>query len=532
MKKVLIVDDDTIVRITLRTMIDWEKHGFEIVEDASNGEQALEVLRNRPVDLMIVDMKMPIMDGIHLLRKISEEKFSVCSVVLSSYDDFKMVREAFRLGAFDYLLKGDINEEILVRLLNKLKNEYFNSQKAEEQEEENRAEEQTGKELSKEMRLINMAMGRETPEEELVSGFYYLVQFEIDDFSKHVARFGTELETELVQPFMEFARQIPRVAAKCMMGAISPSRYLLYYRSAEGKEGQDSVVSMCRQLKSVWNNYMNLPVSSGISFLGKGTGDFYACMEETTRQLDHRFLYGRASICYPWKKGQLDRETEIRTERSYEGLAAGILAADEHKTEKEKGRFFQSISGMEVEEGRKECLSLILLIARKLQGTYNNLWSMFQEDVNYYEKLERLDQVRGLELWMNNYLRWILDYLIHASDNRQSDIMSRAKRFIQDNYSNPELTLGSVASYVELNEKYFSSRFTKEVGNTFSNYVTEVRIRKAKELMDNTNLKMYEISEKVGYNNVEHFTRVFKKVCKISPGAYKKSEIPGEKSEI
>ena len=101
-------------------------------------------------------------------------------------------------------------------------------------------------------------------------------------------------------------------------------------------------------------------------------------------------------------------------------------------------------------------------------------------------------------------------------------MMSKAKRFILDNYANPELTLGSVASYVGFNEKYFSTRFTKEEGMTFINYLTEVRIRRARELMETTDLKIYEISRRVGYNSVEHFTRVFKKYWGVSPGSFRK----------
>ena len=131
--------------------------------------------------------------------------------------------------------------------------------------------------------------------------------------------------------------------------------------------------------------------------------------------------------------------------------------------------------------------------------------------------------MRSLELWLNNYyFRWIMDYNAHHADRKQADMMIRAKRFIMDNYANPELTLGSVAGFIGLNEKYFSTRFTKEEGLTFINYLTGVRIRKARELMETTDLKIYEISQSVGYNSVEHFTRVFKKLCGVSPGGYRK----------
>lgn len=535
MKKVLIVDDDTIVRITLRSMIDWEKHGYEIVADASHGEQALRFLKEHPVDLLITDMKMPIMDGIQLMKCLQEQQKMPCTVVLSSYDDFSMVRESFRLGASDYLLKADISEEMLEGLLVKLNLE---GEKEEAKQEETWSREadgnqagdnqtgdnQAGNHLTRERLLAAMAMGRKPLEPEFFTTDYYIVQFEIDDFFQQAPRFGHDIETALVKPMMEFAKQIPRVAARCVLGSISPSRYLMYYQVSAQAQAQDNVVSTCRQLSQVWNNYMNIPVSAGISGLGKGEKDFFACFEEAGEQLELHYLKGKSNICYPWEKNRvMPKEVRAAKER-YAGLLQGLKASDEMQAERGKQKLLHRLQTMDVEEGKRECLAVILIVIKGLQDTYENIWTLFQEDIDYYNKLERLDQMRSLEIWMNNYFRWVMDYLAKTCDDKQADVILRSKRFIQDNYSNPELSLGSVAGYVGLNEKYFSSRFTKETGSTFSNYLTEVRIRKAKELMDKTDLKMYEISLNVGYNSVEHFTRVFKKVCQISPSAYKKSE--------
>ena len=92
-----------------------------------------------------------------------------------------------------------------------------------------------------------------------------------------------------------------------------------------------------------------------------------------------------------------------------------------------------------------------------------------------------------------------------------------------DNYANPELTLKSVADFVGLNEKYFSSRFTKESGMTFSSCLTDIRMQQAKALMASTDFRMHEVSERVGYHNVEHFNRMFKRSFDVSPGDYRKS---------
>lgn len=124
---------------------------------------------------------------------------------------------------------------------------------------------------------------------------------------------------------------------------------------------------------------------------------------------------------------------------------------------------------------------------------------------------------------MNNFLRWVTDYIENRHDTVQADAILRAKRFLSDNYANPELTLKSVADYVGLNEKYLSTRFTKEAGTTFSAYLTDLRMQKAKNLMISTDLRMYEISERVGYHNVEHFNRMFKKSFGFSPGDFRKN---------
>lgn len=514
MKKVLLVDDDTIVRTMLHSLVDWNRYGYEIAADASNGEQAFRWMQEHSVDLLVTDMKMPIMDGLELLRKLNRQQQLPCTVVLSSYDDFKMVRESFRMGACDYLLKSDLNEEMLGNLLARLKQEYLK-----DTSEENRQDQKPPK-----TQLAEMALGKYPLEETFFEGDYYVIQFEIDDFSQHVSRFSPDLEGGLTEPMLEFARQIPRVAARCVLCPLSPSRYLMLYRVTDRIQSRDNVVSTCKQLKNVWNNYMNLPVSAGISNLGSTAAQFLSCMEEAGSQLELHYLKGRSSICFPWEKGQITAEAVERLKNCYEPLVRGLRAADELTVEAEKQALCHRLQALSLGDSREECLIVITLVARGFQDTYHNIWSIFQEDINYYQKLERLMDSRSLEIWMSNYLRWILDYQTNVFDNRQADMMIRAKRFILDNYSNPELTLGSVAGYVGLNEKYFSSRFTKETGSTFSNYLMEVRIRKSRELMDKTDMKMYEISRMVGYNNVEHFNRVFKKVCQISPSAYKKSE--------
>ena len=105
---VLIVDDDAMMRISLKSLIAWQEHGYRLIGEASDGEQALEICRRSAPDILITDMKMPRMDGIALLRALQKEKIQMYVIVVSRYDDFQLVREPMRLGAADYLLELEL----------------------------------------------------------------------------------------------------------------------------------------------------------------------------------------------------------------------------------------------------------------------------------------------------------------------------------------------------------------------------------------------------------------------------------------
>lgn len=518
MKRVLIVDDDTIIRITLRSLVDWESLGYTIVADAIHGKQALALMENIKVDLVITDMKMPVLDGIGLLEAMNQKKGSLPRVlVLSGYDDFKMVRDAFRLGAYDYLLKADLNGDLLEELLTRLNEEGWK-----EAEGENGGIDPDGEAPSLSRVLKEMAMGKRKIEDSFFEGEYLVAQFEIEDFYKQSERFKNDLENGLIRPMLEFAGQIPRVASRCILGVISPSRYVMLYQIKDSGQYRENVVSTCRQLCSVWNNYMNLPVSAGISSLGIDPFEFPERFEEAGEQLSLRHLKGKANISYPWEKKAVPYREVCAAGERYQELLRGLAEGDEELVSSEKKKLYADFYSGNLEHAKRTAYYVVCQLAWKFLENHDDISSVFVEEINYYEKVGRLEEIRSLELWMNNYFRWILDYIQHSRDSRQADIMIRAKRFIKDNYANPELTLGSVAGYVGLNEKYFSSRFTKEEGITFSNYLTDIRIRKAREMMEETDLKIYEISQNVGYNSVEHFTRVFKKIYKVSPGSFRK----------
>lgn len=523
MRNVLIVDDDTIVRLTLRSLICWEDTGCRIAADAVHGQQALEYLRAFHVDLIITDMKMPVMDGLGLLKELGKKDQLPVVLVLSGYDDFKLVREAFRLGAYDYLLKSDLTAKGMTAMIKRIESEIWSKEDTFIKEEALKSPVPLKSvEIPDPILLADMAMGKRALHGPFFQQEYLVIQLEIEDFFRASARFGNDMEEELVRPFLQLAGQIPRVNARCVLGEISPSRYIMLYRTSPSEQYRENCASACRQLIHVWKHFMNLSVSAGISGPGKGQEEFLACFEEAGKQLKLCCLKGKGQLCFPWEDGVVSYDKVCHTGETYKKLLSGLMAGDEFLVAEEKERLLGELYHMEFKEAKEICLHLICCLAWRLTDNRDDLSALFAEEVNYYEKTGRLLEMRSLELWLNNYFRWIMDYMAHQGERKQTDFMIRAKRFILDNYANPELTLKSVADFAGLNEKYFSTRFTSKEGMTFSNYLTCVRMRKARELMETTDLKIYEISQSVGYNSVEHFTRVFKKIYGVSPGSWRK----------
>ena len=522
MRKVLIVDDEAIVRVTLRSMVHWEDYGLEVAADCSNGFAALEYMQTHHIDLLLTDVKMPEMSGIELLRRLNEEREAPITLMLSGYNEFDLVREAFRLGVCDYLLKADINEEKLGNYLQKLTAKYW-SEPEDQQKESGSANKysDTGRDAKrtknhKESSGRNTGIGLRFPTE----GTYGVAILEVDDFKRQTARFGENLKEMLEKPMMDLAAQIPRVNKRGTLTAIQPGHYIFFYKVTDQNFYHRDMLSVIRQVQAVWRDFMNLSVSAAVMES--------VSAEQLEQALDRAQdfmllapLSGKGSIVTEWEQKDLANEIATAGKR-YERMLTFLYEADEIGFEKEKEKFFQILDPMDIENAVAETLRMLALLAMKFREYEEDFFAVFPEEVNYYEKLGRIKGIRELQLWLGNYFRWQLEYLGNRLNGRQADVMQRARRFIADNFANPELTLGSVAAYVGFNEKYFTTRFTKEVGTNFRDYLTDIRLNRAKKLMETTDLKMYEISDRVGYNNVEHFSRMFKKHFGISPGDYKK----------
>ena len=337
---------------------------------------------------------------------------------------------------------------------------------------------------------------------------------------------ASHLSVELAQGF----DTIPRFASRCTLAVLTPFCFLVYYRIRE-EDFSSALHDLVRDMK----RFAKSKTGAELSFcIGRAQSDCLKFAEQLEEVMDLHDLYmlkGEGSVldfnqCF-------DPCRQIaRLAPEFGALAAALYIADEKTISQEKEILFRQFQSLDMEEAGNRVLAVILATARQFSGANADFFEIFGEKIDYFEKIRRISDGRSLRLWVTNYCSWVSDYSRGRLDVSRADAVTRAKHYVIEHYQNPSLTLKEVADYVDLSEKYFTTKFTKECGETFLSYLTGLRIQKAKELIKTTTFKMYEIAEMVGYNNPEHFNRTFRKLAGMSPAQYRKAPGEEEKEEI
>lgn len=313
----------------------------------------------------------------------------------------------------------------------------------------------------------------------------------------------------------------PRFTSRCLIYVESTGLFFLFYRIME-QEYLSRLLRMTEELQSMAEKEFGVDLSVCASREKNGYAGFEEGVQEVRDRLCLRFLSGEHAVI------DLQEEAEradlvLEQAGEYQKLADALYIADEKNFTGEREKLFERLETSSGEEMKLQVYAAILAIALRFETEQSHFTDLFDQKYNYIEKIGRLEENRSVRIWLTNYFAWIMDYSAAKLNVSETDMTVKAKRYIADHYEDEDLSLLKVAEYVGLNEKYFTNRFTKETGETFSTYVTELRMQKAKELLRTTTFKIYEISQMVGYHNVEHFNRMFKKLNGITPAQYRKT---------
>ncbi|MNB88301.1 putative response regulatory protein [compost metagenome] len=512
MKKLLIVDDEKMIRQGLKAMIEREYPGGYLIELAGNGQDALDLFRQGAADIIITDIRMPVMDGITLLEHLSAEALPdqrPAVVILSGHDDFEYAKSAIRHKVKDYLLKP-IRREELFGILEQIQQE----RQVQESGASRQALETEGyrKELrnARLERLLQQQDVEPAPEQLEELGRLQLpytvgvVNYYYND--------GTRMKPGEVQGLLErlagpleqqFSELVTDWEGKLVLAAGSAEPFLNLYRLAEAKEIKGLLM--------------------GVGEVTESAGDFQKCYKQACRALQYTFLTPQS--------GYMDYGS-IRSERRSFPLPDEELRKLLNMLGTEREKEIKSVLGSVFQTEHLQHLDLAYVenMARsinervldevfrvhgeasvevlKLYRTVGNLYH-YRHFHDYYRALEHL------LLSVNDYIIGI-----RSAHTEHAD-MEAALAYIEEHYARP-LNMAMVSNHVSLSYSYFSEAFKAYTGESFVIYLKKVRIRHAKELLSGSRmLKLSGVSEAVGFENSKQFTRVFKELEGISPGEYR-----------
>lgn len=517
--KLLIADDEMQIRTGLEMGIDWKELGFDEVYTAENGVEALDLCMRHYPELVITDIRMPGMSGLELGKEVASLYEPVEIIILSGYSEFEYAREALKLGAYDYLLKP-INIEELISRVEKAREKINQTVSDTAQKDEFLV-------IDRIRILQQLIMSRDILSAEEEDTFREKLS---DCFTNGILVGVCSVDVLFEQNLDQFGIYLEKctdeIFAKYKAETLYWERGNLFFimdvfSEAELKRKRDLLKKEQEDLNKILKNQFGNTVSIALSSTGK-MREVAILFRECEEILKKRMYSGKESFLLPDEK-----KTSVRIVLNpidTDKLKKRIESFDYEHIHLYVREIFSSMRDSKVvsaESVRATCDLLKDVLLKTLMEKGIDLEAIFEHNRVLLNEIPEYFTLDEYENWIDTLYQVIMKGLSDLGGKRHSRIILQAVDYISQNYSG-DINLETAAEYVNKSKNYFSYLFKKELGISFVEYLNKVRVEEAKKLLDTTDDKTYQISEKIGYSDYKYFSSVFKKLTGLSPIQYKK----------
>lgn len=513
MFNVLIVDDEPAIRQGLRTLIPWENYGFRVTDVAANGRKALEKYRDTLFQLVIVDIRMPGMDGLQLVEALRNQDESVHILIISGYADFKYAKKAMAWHVDGYILKP-VDEDELIPYLEQLKARLIRESQI--------TELTAGENTRRCERLIQSILSEKVPDEAgsyemassygLLSDRYQILLIKLEGTRDRETSFTAAVKQELMKVFDKRKRGVVFSKGACigvlLKGAFQPS---------------GDLTCMDKELANVIrDNEIDYYAAVGVEVAE--ITDIGRSYDTALKLVNRRFFFGSGKILDSTSSPVFTNADQPRPYKFSGMNAADQLFYAVDVKNKETVECLVSEYGLSMAE--KDCseqsikssfIKLVTTVLNKLSRSDSNRQSIASEySTRMIEVYKQPDLVRLLD-----YVKSLLFDVVDSLDDNVDGQIKRMVDLIQRDYCE-NLKLETLAAVFNYNSAYLGKLFKNYTGEYFNTYLDKVRIDKAKEFLIQ-DMKVYQVASRVGYNNSDYFYSKFKKYVGMSPSVYRKN---------
>ena len=543
MYRLMVVEDEEMIRKGIVKSISWEELGYKVVAEGKNGKEALEILAKNPVDVLLTDIKMPIMDGTELAKKARKMYPDIEIVILSGFSDFEYARQAISFRAFDYFLKPT-NKKKLLNVFEKLKEHM-------DQERERKEE------IFHNSIFINA--GYETMRQEFIQAIlkgelHYFKDFEEHtrilelDFSGQYYTVATlkfdrkGIYHELESSWATDKRLLTFSYGNIIKEALSEYATIHYHVDDydtinfifcfETNEEQEKFMIPC--LENISENIQNCLFRHALIPYAIGIGLSYPSIHYISKSYLQAQKSIRRNFYLDEQKVQIYKDNNASTyEQNFityypdELKSTVTLIGNGLYTETRNTleSMFKRLESQKLlpEIVKNYCIALLLMIQSSINISSDEIDETIGTEYNEFVK-EALT-VKELETHviqaMVKLAKKMSQVVEHEDVDQQKITIEKAKKFIYDHLSE-KINLKDISEHVYLSETYFSFLFKKITGIPYIDYIQKLRMDKAKEILLETDDKIYEVAEQIGYHDYKYFSAQFKKYIAMTPKEYRK----------
>lgn len=517
MYQIMIVDDEPMMRMAIRNLVDWQSINCQVVAESSNGKEALEYMKHTMPDVILTDIVMPVMNGIELIQSLNEKDIRCVVIVLSGHDDFAYVRDALILGAADYLLKSEIDADTIIGTVQRtLKLIPEKKHQASRDDGSNRQE--VFSMLLNRKQITNRQwaeLGVSSERQQLQIACIVIPK------SEKMRLFDADWDQNAA--FNTISQILYEVLPEICVCQDTAGR-MFVIRTCNTNLEEDFFAEMQRFAR-LTKRYANILVEVGISArlnrdavnlileqcVNATEANFYETVPDEVNQYQDAMFNQDVRGIDRIHALLLKRLRSVMTRNDYEEIIATIereyteICAQKYKPADLK-RMTENI--------------LVFIANFLLEGEHVN-----------YEPMRIREEVFGCETFLE--LKELVQESIHRWTlaacerhlERSNPTLYAALTFIRSHYQDPDLSLQKVAEYVNVNSSYLSRLFNTELSVNYTDFLLNLRIDRSKELLIETCDSIERICEQIGYAEPKYFSKVFKRTVGVTPSAFRKEHM-------
>lgn len=524
--KLMIVDDEEEIRLGVIKKINWEEHGFVVVGDAENGQEALELAEKLHPDVIMTDIKMPFMDGLELGKKIVDLIPSTKIIIFSGSDDLEYAHQAIKINVVEYVLKP-INSIELIEVLKRLKD------KLDKEYDEKRNIEILQKHyiesipVIREQLLIGALEGRITKEEwkenekklglDFINKYLSVALINIDTSIKEkdnglILMSIKKIVDETMQNYCDFI-SFPYLDKIVVLLSIHEKCNIL------------KVIKGLNEICNTFECVFGGNISIGIGRIYNEINDIRFSYRTAHSALGYRPILGNGKTIY-FDDVEPDNSVQLQFEDQEEiKFLNSIKLSTKEEIKIEVDNIFKKIEDSLVPlEKYRIYLIEVLTSMIKLTQSYNiDVNNIFGGDFNFYTYIDKFNSIEEIKEWFIERSIVLNEIIKKERVNSSKILVEKAKEYIKSNFNDADISVEKLCLNLHVSPTYFSTIFKKETDMSFVNYLTDIRLEEAVKLLNTTDDKTYIIASKVGYQEANYFSYVFKKKFGISPSRYRKN---------